>query len=160
MAEQTQQARLAAPFRDQQIRKNPSGGGEYVKHSVVNEKLLAVVGPFRWECVQVIRGDVAGRKPNPDGKSERARAGVPPLTNAVVGYIGRLTLEVDGRTAVYEEAGDCEEPHNWPTDGARLKDASSDAFKRCAMRAGVGLHLWSQQEFFLYAYLTKDEAEA
>lgn len=153
----SQLAQLAKPFPDRLIHSNPSGGGQYVKHSTVNEKLLATVGPFTWECVQVIRGYVPERKPNPNGKSQRAKEGTPEMTAAVVGYIGRLTLTIDGRTVSIEETGDCEEPANWPHDGARLKDASSDAFKRCAMRAGVALHLWSQQEFILYHALTREE---
>ena len=50
-------------------------------------------------------------------------------------------------------------PTNWRTDGARLKDAVSDAIKRCAMAIGVGLHLWSQfegkSEYFLDKQLEK-----
>src|SRR5690606_18331783 len=34
-------------------------------------------------------------------------------------------------------------------DGANLKEASSDAFKRCWMRLGLGLHLWSGDDYFL-----------
>ena len=34
----------------------------------------------------------------------------------------------------------------------------SDALKRCAMRLGVTLHLWSGAEFSLYDQLSKDRA--
>ena len=30
-----------------------------------------------------------------------------------------------------------------------FKDAASDALKRCAMRLGLGLHLWAQEHYFL-----------
>jgi len=30
-----------------------------------------------------------------------------------------------------------------------LKDAVSDGVKRCAMRVGLGLHLWSQNDYYL-----------
>ena len=57
------------------------------------------------------------------------------------------------------EAGDVENPTNWKTNGARMKDAMSDAIKRCAMALGVGLHLWSQidgqDEYFLDKQLEK-----
>lgn len=156
--ERRQQIALAKPFADRLIQQNPSGGGQYVKHSAVNEKLLAVLEDgFDWECVQVIRGYVPEVKPNPNATSRRGQDGRPALDNAVVGYVGRLTVTVDGSRRVIEETGDCEDPNNWPHDGARLKDASSDAFKRCAMRLGVGLHLWSQSDFFLYPWLSKDE---
>ena len=58
------------------------------------------------------------------------------------------------------EAGDVENPSNWKTNGARMKDAMSDAIKRCAMALGVGLHLWSQidgeDEYFLDKQLEKE----
>lgn len=150
---------LAKPFAGHLVHTNPSGGGQYVSHSAVNEKLLAVTGPFSWECVEIVRGHVAEIKPNPQGQSRRAKEGRPALENAVVGYIGRLTCRVDGQVVSIEEVGDCEDPHNWPHDGARLKDAMSDSLKRCAMRLGVGLHMWSQfqgkSEFFLYDVLSK-----
>jgi len=77
-----------------------------------------------------------------------------------VGAVCRVRAVVDGRTVAVEEIGDCEQPHNWPHDGARLKDAMSDALKRCGMRLGVGLHLWSQDEFTLYGQLQKRAEDA
>jgi hypothetical protein len=139
----SQLARLAKPFPSALVHSNPSGQGrgDYVSHSVVNEKLLAVVGPVSYEVVEVLRGRVKG-------KDE--------LGDVVVGCLARLTITFDdGRVASVVEVGDCENPTNWPHDGARMKDASSDAFKRCAMRLGVGLHLWSQDEFSLYEQLMK-----
>jgi hypothetical protein len=149
----SQLARLAKPFPQRLIHQNPSGGGSYVKHSVVTEKLLAVVGPYSFELVEVIRGQVAGVAPNPTASSKRGRDGTPTLDGAVVGAVCRLSARVDSVDCHIEEVGDCESPHNWPHDGARLKDAMSDALKRCAMRLGVTLHLWSQQEFSLYEQL-------
>lgn len=145
--------KLVHPFPARLIHTNPSGGGVYVKHGVVAQRMLDVIGPHDFEMVEVIRGHVAGRKPNPQGKSQRARDGVAPLDDAVVGVVARLRCEIDGRTVVVEEAGDCEEPHNWPHDGARMKDAMSDAYKRAAMRLGVGLHLWTGDDFYLAAKL-------
>src|SRR4029453_6166925 len=34
-------------------------GQDYVAHHVVNQRLLSIVGPFDFELVEVIRGDVA-----------------------------------------------------------------------------------------------------
>lgn len=166
MADNAQLTRLVQPFNSKLIHTNPSGGGSYVSHSAVTEKLLAVVGPFSYE-IREVRGDVREVKPDPNAKptdSKRKRFGARALTDAIVGCIGRLTVTIDGRTVTVEEAGDCEDPHNWPHDGARMKDASSDAFKRCAMRLGVGIHMWSQHqgksEFFLHDYLTKQNGES
>lgn len=149
----SQLERLAKPFPDRLIHSNPSGGGSYVKHSVVTEKLLAVLGPFDFELVEVVRGHVAAVAPNPTGKSGKAKQGSPALVDGIVGAVCRLSVVIDGRATHVEEVGDCEQPHNWPHDGARLKDAMSDALKRCAMRVGVTLHLWSGPEFSLYDQL-------
>ena len=151
--------RLARPFPDRLVHRNPSGGGSFVRHSVVTEKLLAVVGPFDFALVQIVRGQVDGKAPNPASKSARGKAGMPMLADAIVGAVCRFTVEVDGRRTSVEEVGDCEDPHNWPHDGARLKDAMSDALKRCAMRLGVTLHLWSGDEFTLYKQLGEQKAD-
>jgi hypothetical protein len=124
-------------------------GIDYVAHHVVTQRLLSIVGPFDFELVEIIRGDVAAAAADPNGRSRRARAGTPPLHNVVVGGVWRLTCEVDGHRVRIEEVGDVGDVHNWPHDGARLKAAASDALKRCAMRLGLGLHLWAQEHYFL-----------
>lgn len=136
-----QLTRLARPFPQGLIHQNPSGAGrgDYVSHSVVTEKLLAVVGPFSYEIRQIFRGRVKGKED---------------LGDVVVGCTAALTVTFDnGHQVTIEEVGDCERPENWPHDGARMKDAASDAIKRCAMRLGVGIHLWSQTEFSLHTQL-------
>lgn len=151
--------KLLHPFPAKVIHTNPSGGGTYVKHSTVQQRLLDVLGLVDFELVQIVRGHVDAKAPNPNGKSAKAKAGSQALTDAVVGVVARMKVTVDGLPVLVEEAGDCEEPHNWPHDGARMKDAMSDAYKRCAMRLGVGLHLWSQDDFYLGAkLLQQDEA--
>ena len=140
---------LAKPFPRKMIHSNPSGGGTYVKHHGYTQRLLLYTGPYDFELVEVIRGDVAEKPPNPKGKSERARNGAPALSNVIVGVVMRLTVTVDGKVNRTEDVGDCEEPHNWPHDGARLKDACSDALKRCARHLGLGLHLYAQEEYVL-----------
>lgn len=144
-----QLAALVRPFPSKFVHQNPSGGGSYVGHEVITQRLLHVLGPFSTHVEQVLRGTVAGKPGDPNGKSDRARNGTPDLHDAVVGVLLSLTVEVDGRTVSVTEVGDCEQPHNWPHDGARMKDAMSDAIKRCAMRLGVGIHLWAQNEFYL-----------
>ncbi len=149
----SQLARLVARFPERFIDRDP-GGNLYVSHSTVNEWLLGICGPFSFELVTVIRGDVAEVAPNPQGTSKRAKAGTAALHQVVVGGVWRLTVEVDGRTVRVEEAGDCEDPANWRHDGQRLKQAASDALKRCAMRVGLGLHLWSGDAYVLDQRLT------
>ncbi len=136
---------LARPFPMTVVKENPNGFGSYVAHHVVNQRLLQVVGPFDFTLVEVIRGHV-------DETDKK-----PARENAVVGVVARMTITIDGETHFAEEAGDCENPQNWPHDGARMKDAMSDAFKRCAMRFGLGLHLWSQKDYVLYDRLVERE---
>jgi hypothetical protein len=136
--------KLLFPFSVKQVKDNPTGYGSYVAHPIVEQRLLDVLGPVSFEVVQTIRGNTKDDE----------------LVNVVVGVIGKLTAEIDGRTVVVAEVGDCEKPKNWPHDGARAKDAASDAYKRCAMRIGVALHLWADDDFYLYEKLRKQDEEA
>lgn len=131
----TQLADLTKPFPKNLVRKKPGGaGGEYVKHSTVVERLLQIVGPYSFEVIELIR----------DGSSEQM----------VVGALCRLEVDVDGKTVAITEVGDVEHPAAKQTDGARAKDAASDGLKRCAMRLGCGLHLWSQDGYYVHERLT------
>jgi hypothetical protein len=151
-----QLTKLCWPFPEGVVNRNPSGGGTYVAHPIVEQRLLDVLGPVATEVVEVVRGHVPAVAPNPSGNSKRAKDGT------LVGVVLRMTAVVDGRTVSVEEVGDCEDPNNWPHDGARMKDAMSDAYKRCAMRLGVGLHLWvkdPERNFYIAAKLAKQDAE-
>lgn len=149
----TQLRKLAQPFPDRFINSNPSGGGSYVAHDVVTQRLLAILGGVSTERVEIIYDDLPAIEPNPSASSKRAKAGHRALPHCLVGVVLRMTAEVDGCTTVVEEVGDCEDPYNWPHNGARGKDAFSDAYKRCAMRLGVALHLWSQADYVLPSWL-------
>jgi hypothetical protein len=127
----SQLSELARPFPARLVKEKPGKfAASYVSHDTVNQRLLEVLGPFTWDIVQVVT--------NPDG--------------VVSGCLGRLTVEVDGRTVSVTEAGDVERPDG--NNGSNLKSASSDAFKRAAMRLGLGLHLWST-DYFLDKALEK-----
>ena len=137
---------LSRVFPDKFIHKNPTGFGDYIQHSVIRQRLLSVVGAYSQEVKHIIRETLTDKQ----GKE----------MEVVTGVILALTVEIDGELVTVEEAGDVEQPFNWRTDGARLKDAVSDAVKRCAMAMGVGLHLWSQfdgqSEYFLDEQIKKD----
>jgi len=142
----TQQTRLVKPFRSGLVRKNPTGFGDYVPHSAYVERMLHV-GPYDFEIVEIIRGEY-------QDKSKQTSVGV-------VGCLARLTATIDGIERTVVEVGDCENPSNWPHDGARLKDAASDSFKRCCMRGfGLGLHLYSGADFALYEALRERDERA
>ncbi|HEY7823472.1 MAG TPA: Rad52/Rad22 family DNA repair protein [Acidimicrobiia bacterium] len=124
---------LARPFPEQLISKKPGGKfqADYVNHAVVTARLLEIVGPYQWEIARVIT--------NADG--------------VAVGCIGRLTVTVDGTVSTIEEVGDVERVGD--NSASNLKSASSDAFKRAAMRLGLGLHLWAGDGYFLDRALSK-----
>jgi hypothetical protein len=145
--------KLTWPFPRDVVKLAPKGGASYVPHPVVEQRLLRVLGPPSTRLVEIVRGDVAG-KPKTTTGTER-----PPLHNVIVGVVLMMEATVDGVFTVATEAGDVGEPHNWPTDGARLKDAFSDAYKRCAMRLGVGLHLWCKDGFHLHEALERQDLE-
>ncbi len=125
--------RLARRFPPELVDKK--GKFDFVEHAVITQVLLNELGPFDFTTSQVIR--------SADGM--------------VTGAICRLTCTVDGRVTTIEEVGDVENPQSKGTDGARLKDALSDALKRCAMRLGLGLHLWAQRRYFLDRLLKQEE---
>ena len=123
---------LSRPFPDALIRQKPGKfAASYVEHSVVSQRLLEVVGPPTFRVDEPIT--------NPDG--------------VIVGCLATLEAKVDGEWVAVTEVGDVEHPSS--NNGSNLKNAASDALKRCAMRLGVGLHLWSQDNYYLNASLKK-----
>lgn len=150
----TQQLELAKPFYGGYVRKDPDSGADYVSHHIVNQRLIQVLGSSpRFQLLEVLRGDVPELPVTRSGK-ERPR-----LTGVVVGVLARMEADIDGESTFVDECGEVENPHNELTDGARLKKALSDAYKRCAMRLGCGLHLWAQDHYFLYEVLSRDESQ-
>ena len=137
---------LARPFPQRFVKDNPSGYGSYVQHGHYKQRLLYYVGPYDFELVEILRGTVSDK---------------PDLGPVVVGVVMRLTVTIDGRTTKIEEVGDCELPSNWKTDGQRLKDAMSDALKRCCPHIGLGLSLYNQGdgEYFLFDALRQRDEE-
>lgn len=137
---------LSRIFPEEFVHPAPAGKfGDYIQHSVIRQRLLSVVGPYSQEVKQVFKEVLKDKQ----GQQ----------VEVVTGVVLALTLEIDGQIVTVEEAGECEQPFNWRTDGARMKDAVSDAVKRCAMAFGVGLHLWAQfegkSEYFLDKQLEK-----
>ena len=132
---------LSRRFPDKFIHKNPSGFGDYIQHSVIRQRLLSVLGAYSTDVVETIYDD-----------------------NMITGVVLKLSCVIDGKEISVVEAGDVENPSNWKTNGARMKDAMSDAIKRCAMALGVGLHLWSQidgqDEYFLDKQLEKINSQS
>jgi hypothetical protein len=123
---------LSRPFPHSLVKQKPGKfAASYVEHSVISQRLLEVVGPHTFTVDKPVT--------NPDG--------------VVVGCLATLVVEVDGRTVTVTEVGDVEHPSG--NNASNLKNASSDALKRCAMRVGVGLHLWSGENYYLDKALGK-----
>ncbi len=131
---------LTKPINERFIEPPPQGKyGSYVPHYVISQIILASTGPFDWELVEILRGSVPGMT------TKRGDA-YPELTNAIIGCVYRMRLQIDGRTVTIEESGSCDAEAFENNDADRLKKASSDALKRCAMRLGVGIHLWCKRD--------------
>lgn len=108
------------------VKTKPGGfQADYVSHADIQQILLAKLGPCTQEVKELIY--------NAEGQLQ--------------GCILRMTYEIDGEKVVIEEAGDVERPG--ANNGSNAKNAVSDAVKRCAMRVGIGLHLWSQENYVL-----------
>ena len=130
-----QLTKLSRPFPKRFIeQKGTSFRADYVSHSTVTEFLLGILGSYSFEHVCWIQGDTG-----------------------LEGGIFRLTAEVDGKKVVIEEVGAIERPTS--IAGEKAKDIASDGIKRCAMRLGLGLHLWSQEKYVLHQILSKKEGE-
>jgi len=138
---------LAVPFPPKLVKKAaPGKHGDYVSHEDVTQRALTIVGPFDFEVTTLIRGYAA--------EETTSKATYPARDGAVVGVLATLTVEIDGRAITITEAGVAEHPAS-ENDGDNAKKASSDALKRCWMRTGLGIHLWSKTPF-LYEQLLKD----
>lgn len=143
---------LARPFPDKLIKPAPQGKfGDYIPHHTINQRLLEVLGPVNLEIREVIRGYAPAFTKRNTGEVIR-----PERNDAVVGCIVRMTTTIDGQPVHIEEVGTEDNP-GMNNDAEALKNAQSDAYKRCAMRLGVGLHLWAQDTYYLDKALAKQE---
>jgi hypothetical protein len=123
---------LARPFPEKLVKQKPGKfAASYVEHSVIVQRLLEVVGPYSFTVDKLIM--------NPDGQ--------------VSGCFATLECMIDGDFVTITEIGDVEHPGT--NNGSAAKNAASDALKRCAMRLGVGLSLWSQENYYLDKALEK-----
>ncbi len=147
----SQLRQLAAPLPPQFVGKSDRGM-DAADHTVITQRLLQVVGPYSFELVEVLRSDA----PTITTRNGNEHPG----GLYVTGVIARLRCHIDGREVSVEEAGGCEQAALKDGDGERMKHAMSDAFKRCAMRLGLGLHIWAQGMYFLDRQLDKDATEA
>lgn len=149
-----QAAALAARVPAIFIKDAPAGKhGKYVSHDDITQIALALVGPFDYEIVEVVRGFI------PEWTSRDGDKTHPERQHGIVAALCRLTVTIDGRRIVITETGEANSP-NVKSDGENLKTAGSDGLKRCFMRVGLGLELWVEQgqapsKYYLPASLAK-----
>ena len=119
---------LTKPFAKSVIKKSPKGFGDFVPHHIYTRRLVDSGLLKSFDTVEVIRG--------------------------AEGHVisARCTLVVDspeGEKTV-TSCGDVEPSainmfkNGKKSEGELIKDAESDALKRCCMRLGIGLHMWEQ----------------
>lgn len=149
----TQLTEMAKPFPKDFLGKDDRGN-DAVDHTVVTQRILQILGPYDLEVKEVLRSDVPAMTVNRNKPNERVLAGGHYVTGAVV----RLTVTIDGKQVSIDEVGGCENAAMKDGDGERMKHAISDAIKRCAMRLGLGLHMWAQDHYFLHDVLTRDSS--
>jgi hypothetical protein len=130
---------LAKRIPKSYIKTKPGGfAADYCSHADVQQMLIAKLGvPPSQEITQIIR--------NAEGQAQ--------------GVVLRMVFNIDGDTVVIDEVGECERPGQ--NDGLNVKNAVSDAVKRCSMRVGLGLELWCQETYVLDRVLeTKESSDA
>lgn len=142
--------RLSTPFPANFVQTKQ--GASYVNHAIVQQRLLGTLGPFTMRVDEVIRGDYPAKV---TGSGDKRREW-PEGRNAVVGVVLTCRFTIDGETVEVSEVGEPEGYYMAEHDGERLKKAVSDALKRCAMRVGVALDLWSKGTYVLPAMLERD----
>lgn len=147
MSQPSQLRKLAEPIAERFIGHNDKGM-DAADHTVITQLLHLYVPGWSFEIAEVLRSEV----PEKVTQKHTYPGGV-----FVTGCIGRLTATVDGERVVIEEAGGVELAGMKDGDGERLKHATSDALKRCAMRLGLGLAIWAQENYFLHTSLDKRE---
>ncbi len=134
---------LSQPFQGLVKDAAPGKFGDYVEHTAVTQRLLLHLGPYDQTVVREIY----------DEHKEYGKC--------LVGVVLEMKFKIDGEIVTIQEGGSVDKPYkvtNKKTgermhNGERLKLAISDAHKRCAMRVSLGLHLWAQEDYFLYNQL-------
>ena len=133
----TQLQSLAKRIPKSYIKTKPGGfAADYCSHADVQQMLIAKLGvPPSQEVTQIIRSS--------EGQAQ--------------GVVLRMVFNIDGQTVVIDEVGECERPGQ--NEGLNVKNAVSDAVKRCAMRIGLGLELWCQETYVLDKALATKEGD-
>ena len=117
-----QLADLANRIPSNYIKQLPgvSYDAHYTGHADIQQMLLAKIGPVPQRIVKIIYGNDGG---------------------TIHGVILEMVFNIDEEKIVIEEIGETERPGD--NNATNLKMAVSDGVKRCSMRVGLGLELWT-----------------
>ncbi len=152
----TQLRQLVEPFPKAMVRAPAPGKfGNYVPHNDYVQRALSIIGAHDFALNDLIRGYAAEIiSKDRDGKVKNTW---PERFDAVVGVTATLVVMIDGVHHEVTEVGTEDNPamHH---DAINAKNALSDAYKRCWMRLGLGLHLWCDS-YWLDKQLDKDTAD-
>lgn len=113
---------LAKRLPEKWIQEKGTGfSAKYCSHGDIQQALLAKVGPSSQRIVEKIY--------NNEG-------------NVIEGVILEMQFIIDLEPVVIQEIGETE--RDTGNNALNLKNSVSDAVKRCAMRVGLGLELWTE----------------
>jgi len=113
---------LAKPLPEKWIKEKGTGfAAKYCSHGDIQQALLAKLGPTSQRIVKEIY--------NSEG-------------NVLEGVILEMVFHIDLEPVVIQEIGESE--RDTGNNALNLKNSVSDAVKRCAMRVGLGLELWTE----------------
>lgn len=122
----------------------------YLSHTMVEQYLLATLGPFSFEVLQPIYDDMP--------PITRGEKNYPAIRTAIVAAICKLTVNIDGKKVIITEIGSCPNIYDAEHNGQRFQQAASMGLVRCSMRLGLGLDLHMDGEpYFLYSALQRLE---
>ena len=153
MAKRDTQILISKPWNKSLVKqlKMSYGSIDYVEHTQVTQKLIALIPDVKMEVGEIIKDVVF------DENGEQREF--------ITGVTYTISGTIDGEFRSVTEAGMCDKPFfveggkKVSNNGERLKECISDAIKRCGMRLGLGLELWDT-EVWLIDYLDpKTKAE-
>lgn len=153
MNRKTQQE-LSKPWNKSFVKqlKMSYGSIDYVEHTQVTQKLIALIPDLKMELGSVFYDKVE------DENGIRRKF--------LTGCEYTISGTIDGEFRTVTEAGMCDKPFfaegrmKVANNGERLKECISDAVKRCGMRLGIGIELYDTQTWLSDYLDPKPKAKA
>jgi len=143
VAKRETQILISKPWNKSLVKqlKMSYGNIDYVEHTQVTQKLIALIPDVKMEVDEIIKDVVF------DENGEQREF--------ITGVTYTISGTIDGEFRSVTEAGMCDKPffaeggRKVSNNGERLKECISDAIKRCGMRLGLGLELWDTEVWLI-----------